>query len=58
MTWRASPGDAHPVASGEQRMKRSVDSPSRWKLMLEHQESGGDIVLCKKGVADKVVWFL
>ncbi len=28
------------------------------ETLLEHQENGGDIVLCKKGRPDKVVWFL
>lgn len=26
--------------------------------LLNHQDDGGDIVLCKQGRADRVVWFL
>jgi hypothetical protein len=28
------------------------------ETLLDHQDNGGDIVLCKKGVADKAIWFL
>lgn len=29
-----------------------------FNVLLEHQEGGGQIVLCKKGLPDKVVWFV
>ncbi len=28
------------------------------EALLDHQEADGQIVLCRKGVPDKVVWFL
>lgn len=27
-------------------------------VMIHHQECGGEIVLCRKGVADKAVWMI
>jgi hypothetical protein len=56
--------DLERIGRLQERLKASTNVETLRRVtitmeqLLNHQDSGGDVVLCRKGRADRVVWFV